>query len=867
MSTITSYTVENITMMKNLLSTLLLAGTSVSFGQLFINEYSCSNYGGPTAFDGQRYDWAEIYNAGGAAVDLTGYYLSDDALELNKWAIPVGATVPAGGFTKVFFSKLNTVSAGEVHPDFSLTQCKGEWIILCDTDGATVMDSLKMVKKSQKNHSISRTTNGAATWGADITPTCGATNATVFSYYVPMPTMSVAPGYYAGAQNVTLTCSDAGAQIRYTTNGTTPTGASTLYAGAINISTTTVLRAIAINPSPTIPASYVETNTYFIGAASSHTMPVISVCGDQVTAFLNDVAPGSFSNNFDGHFEMFEDGAVLADEGTGWYNKHGNDSWAYDQRGFDFVMQDGYGLNYSVVHQVFPQTPRPDFQHLICKPAANDNYPVGLPGSPCHLRDAFVHTISQLGDLRLDERTSRFMIVYVDGQYWGLYDIREKADDQDYTDYYYNQPGSEIDFMKTWGGTWAEYGNSTHWDDLRTYILTGDMTDPVQYDYVKTELNIGSLIDYIVLNSYAVTSDWLNWNTAWWHGHVPAAAGGDKQKWRYVLWDNDATWGHYINYTGVPSTGPTADPCNPELLVDPGGEGHIPILLQLTLNESFKYEYVTRYIDLFNGILSCPEMHANLDSFVTEMTPEMAGQTAEWGGTVGGWNTNITALHTYFDARCAALAAGLIGCYSLSGPYTLTVVVDPPGAGEVKVNSEWVSPYPWTGTYFGGIWTIFEANDFVGFDFDYWSATSHTFANPDSLSDTLTFTANDTIVAHFVVEGTPPPPPPPPPIDPGPPPPPPATFAGFHMPNGFSPNGDSNNDWLQYFVGYDIESFDLKIFDRWGNMIFNTSSNGTYWDGIYKGKLLNTGIYTYTLNYVQTAVGKQETSGNIMLIR
>ena len=291
--------------MKSILSSLLIFGSCLAYGQLYINEHSCSNSNGPTDFEGDRPDWAELYNAGATAVNLTGYYLSDRETNLTKFEIPAGASVPAGGFTKVFFSRKGVVAAGEVHASFALRQCADEWIILTDPFG-DVVDSLKLIKsrRTQKNHSYARTTDGAGTWGICTTPTLGATNTGVLNYYAPTPVLSVEAGFYPGPQNVTITCSDLGAEIRYTTDGTVPTGASTLYVGPVNIAATSVLRAIAINPSPMIPNSFVETNSYFIGV--THTMPVISICGNQITAFINDVAPGSFTNNFDGHFEFFE---------------------------------------------------------------------------------------------------------------------------------------------------------------------------------------------------------------------------------------------------------------------------------------------------------------------------------------------------------------------------------------------------------------------------------------------------------------------------------------------------------------------------------------------------------------------------------
>jgi hypothetical protein len=73
-----------------------------------------------------------------------------------------------------------------------------------------------------------------------------------------------------------------------------------------------------------------------------------------------------------GAFELFEEDGSFIDEGEGDFNKHGNDSWAYDQRGFDFIMRDQYGHNGRINHQIFNNSPRPKHQRVILKPAASD---------------------------------------------------------------------------------------------------------------------------------------------------------------------------------------------------------------------------------------------------------------------------------------------------------------------------------------------------------------------------------------------------------------------------------------------------------------------------------------------------------------
>ena len=200
--------------------------------------------------------------------------------------------------------------------------------------------------------------------------------------------------------------------------------------------------------------------------------------------------------------------------------------------------------------------------------------------------------------------------------------------------------------------------------------------------------------------------DWLNWNTGWWRGLDPA---GDKKKWRYVLWDMDATFGHYVNYTGIPDQSANADPCNPEFLPDPGGQGHTEILVKLMDNPTFYQFYVSRFIDLGNTVYSCDYMINHLDSLIALIEPEMAGQVAKWGSSISTWNNNVQNLRTFINDRCLAIQQGMIDCYNLVGPYEMIFDVDPAGAGDIKVNSIWLNNYPFTGSYYGAIDILLKA--------------------------------------------------------------------------------------------------------------------------------------------------------------
>ncbi|HMG14634.1 MAG TPA: CotH kinase family protein, partial [Saprospiraceae bacterium] len=535
---------------------------------------------------------------------------------------------------------------------------------------------------------------------------------------------------------------------RYTLDGSDPVTTSTLYTKPIVINATKVLRCRTFPNDKTIYPSHIEFNTYFIGPASKHSVKVVSIAGG---SGISNLLNGTQSSP-EGTFELFDENGVFKDESTGEYNKHGNDSWAYQQRGVDYITRDQFGNDSEIHNKIFKLTDRKDFQRIILKPAANDNYPAS--GGGAHIRDAYVHELAQRAHMDLDVRTYEPCILYVNGAYWGVYELREKADDKDYTDYYYNLDEKEIDYMKTWGATWAEYGSLAPWSTLRSYILANDMTIPANFKYVSDRLNLQSLADYFIINIHTVCKDWLNWNTAWWHGQD---AKGNAQKWRYSLWDEDATFGHYVNYTGIPNINADADPCDIDKLgsnSDP--QMHTDVLSKLFQNKTFHDYYINRYADLNNTYLSCDYMTKLLDELIARIDPEMPRHIARWGGTYNEWKANVKFLKDFINERCVDIETGLVDCYQLKGPYDLTVVVLPQGSpNNVKVNSIIPSSYAFDAKYYGGTDLSFGALPGTGWKFDKWKTKKMTIAPGVLFPDVTSNIAQaDTLFAYFIVECT-----------------------------------------------------------------------------------------------------------------
>ncbi|MBK8472846.1 MAG: CotH kinase family protein [Sphingobacteriales bacterium] len=711
-----------------------LFATTMAQAQVVINEFSAANVSIVDDNYGEYEDVIELYNTAATATDLTGWYMSDRTSEPTKWQFPAGTSIAANGFLRIWASGKNELSGGNIHTNFKITQTRNvEAIVLADPSG-TPVDINEIDIPNKRNHSWGRTTNGAASWGVMTTPTIGANNANVKLPYALKPEIDPPGGGYTSSVTVTLSTDEPNSIIRYTTDGTAPTGTSPVYSAPITLTSTTVVRAVTYSNDTQIPSSFIESNTYFIDV--SHSVKILSVYSGGVFDLLdgdNDIEP-------EGGFEMYSPTFERLDESYGQYNKHGNDSWAYDQRGFDYIVQDEYGYDYAVHDAVFPNTDRDEYQRLIIKAAANDNYPFE---EGAHIRDAYLHVLSQRANLALDERSYEPCVVYLNGEYWGLYELREKVDDDDYTDYYYDKDGEDIDFIKTWGWAWTEYGDQAQWNDLYDFIVGNDMTDAGNYAYVESKFNLLSLIDYIIINTQSVCTDWLNYNTGWWHSN------DDEVKWRYILWDLDATFGHYINYTGVPDDSPTANPCDNQSpdISDP--EGHTEMLTALLQNETFRENYLNRYADLNNTYFTCEYMIGLLDSMIMRIEPEMAGQTARWGGTVADWQDKVQELRDFILTRCVAIDQGIADCYDVV-PYNIVIKVEPPLSGTAIINNIANTNDTWTGLYYSDITLDMAAIPNAGYLFDRWEIANGT-PPTDIYAENivLDITATDTIIAHF----------------------------------------------------------------------------------------------------------------------
>ncbi|MFN8115580.1 MAG: CotH kinase family protein [Bacteroidia bacterium] len=819
--------------------------------QVKINEYSASNSGASILDNtGNNSDWIELYNSGSTTVNLGGWNLSDDPTQPTKYTIPSGITIAPSGFLRLWCSGkgIPANAVGHVHTNFKLTQCQGDWIVV--KNGSTLVDSVQL-HRTQATHSWGRKPDGSSTWNIFTTPTPNSSNtSTGYSAYAPTPVMNVAPGFYSGTKIVSLSVTPSNSlTIYYTTNGSEPTTGSSIYVSTpVSISSTSVLRAYAVSSDPTILPSFMETNTYFINETIDSHYGVVSVSGG---APLDQLLGGT-QNTPATHFEYFEN-QTFKTEGYGTANKHGNDSWAYNQRGIDVETFDEYGYNNAYKHQFFVDpnmndvSTRKEFQHVILKAAASDNYSSSNNTGKlsCHMRDAFVQSYAFQKGFELDGRRNKHVIVFKNGAYWGIYELRESFEG-DYTDYYYKQPSDSIDNLAYWGSLQIRNGSDTGWVNLYNFIMANSMTNVANYAYVESKLNFKSLVDYMVYNSYVVNSDFINWNSAWWRGR---ATQGDKKKWRYWMWDMDNVYDLGENFSGLPTTDMNSSPCDYTNAFQNAGPnmGHPDILEKLLTNPDFKAYYINRYADLINTALKCDKIMPHFNYFKTILTPEMPRQIAKWGGTMVEWKSNMDTLEAKINKRCALIDSAIVNCYNVTGPFDITVDVDPPGAGDVKLNSIWLNNFLWTGHYFGGVKMSFQQTvlDTALYEFDYWEFKNHIPSmNTTDDSVSIQLVTSDNVIAHYIEKKK-----------------------EVLFPTAFTPNGDNRNDILLPLGTRNVKSMTFQIWNRWGQLVFSSSDVNKGWDGNFQGAPAQTGVYAYMIDYFNTAGEEKVIKGNVTLIR
>ena len=241
-----------------------------------ISEFLADNEEGLLDSRGERPDWIELHNPGTIPVNLRGYFLTDTAEELDRWRFPE-LIIPPRGYAVVFAAGLEP---GELEPETSLhtsfrLRSDGEYLALVAPDGVTVLSEFSPGYPRQFED-VSYGRNALGREGYYIEPTPGEPNGDGVIGFLDNPAFSIGRGCYEEPFTLELSSSDPLATIRFTTDGSAPTGPNdgTLYREPIEITATATVRAASFREG--YEPSDVMTHTYvFLSqvAGQSNTQP------------------------------------------------------------------------------------------------------------------------------------------------------------------------------------------------------------------------------------------------------------------------------------------------------------------------------------------------------------------------------------------------------------------------------------------------------------------------------------------------------------------------------------------------------------------------------------------------------------------
>ena len=488
----------------NLYDFALLADQSTLEGiPLAINEFMASNSDSIQDPQGQYDDWIEIHNYGTDAIDIAGMYLTDNLSLPTKWRIPAGnpaaTTIAAGGYLLIWADN-DTTDAG-LHANFKL-DADGEEIGLFDSDGATPIDSVTFGEQAG-DISYGRYPDAGDYWRAFGSPSPAAQNIGVYEGVVSDVEFSHERGFYDESFYLTLATETEETIIYYTLDGTEPFDITeserfpmgTVYTGPLSISKTTVLKAIATKTG--WKPSNIKTHTYIFvqdvvrqsptGQTPGAGWPAGSVNGQIINYGMD---PDIVNNHrWAGLVEdalldiptisLVTDIANLFDRSTGIYVNARNDgpNWerrtsvellnpdgtpgfgldaglrirgAYSRSGsnpkhaFRLIFRNEYGAG-KLRYPLFGDEGVDEFDKIDLRTSQNFSWAYEGDYRNTFIRDIFSRDIQR--DMGQPYTRSRYYHLYINGQYWGLYQTQERAD-ADFAESYLGGDQEEYDVIK-----------------------------------------------------------------------------------------------------------------------------------------------------------------------------------------------------------------------------------------------------------------------------------------------------------------------------------------------------------------------------------------------------------------------------------
>lgn len=670
-------------------------------------------------------------------LSIQGYNITNHSSDFSLIPfLTIASTSIEEATTEWFIS--NSCTDEGYHTNFKISS-EGETIYLYMPNGS-IADSIQ-VPQLYSNVSYGRFPDGSNDFFYFMAPTPRLENANPEDEMLnPSLTFSPEAGYYNATQNISIQTNLDNVEVRYTTDGSKPDSSSQLFTSPIGISNPTTLRAAIFRNQTQIGET--AGNTYLVNAR--HSLPVVSLAtapknffdyneGILVEGPNAQPSDPHYGANYwmdwekEVHFELFDvNGNRQINQGAG-VKVTGNYSRMWALKSLALYARSQYGKG-SFQYKFFNDRSYDKFETLLLRNSGNDfGYTM--------IRDGFVSEISKTLDL--DRLAFQPSIVYLNGEYWGILNMRDKPNEH-YFKNNYNIEEEELNLLE--GNNSVIHGSASEYQELMNYINNRELSNDEAFAHVEKQIDIDCFIGYQLVQLFINNGDWPGNNIKYWKSNSP------NSRWRWLLYDTDFGMGLYnvnkynentlVSATATNSSGWSNPPWSTLLF------------RKLLTNTGFKHQFINRAADLMNTIFSPLEMNNKIDSIVAIVEPEMDGHLNKWGGSMNSWNNRINEMKTFSNNRPTYMRNHIQSFFQLSNNCSVTVTVSNSQTGKVKINTITPQSYPFGGVYFSNVPVKFKALPEPGYRFVRWEG------NSQSTEPEIELLLNGTSNLHAVFEQT-----------------------------------------------------------------------------------------------------------------
>jgi hypothetical protein len=683
---------------------LLVVSVFTGNAQVRINEICAAN--GDIKYDPDFYNyssWVELYNEGDVPIDIGGWHITDKPENPTLWTIPPNTVISAYGYIILWCDQENT----SLHTNFSLDS-DGEQLILRNVEGETVDDVL-FPKHPVPNISYGRIGSGHFELLNHPTP-ASDNDESIGTSPLENPNVSMAAGRYSGPVSIAITHSTGTATIRYTMDGSEPNEDSDAYTGPIPIGATSTLKVKAFADGWLPSKSVVE--TYFINEHEFN-MKVISVSVNP--KYLYDEKTGIYvigTNGVPGRgsdtpvnwnqswwrhadIEFFErSGAKIFDKSVD-IQISGNYSRQKPQKSFEVKARDKYGKSF-FEQRLFPHKNIEKVKGFLLRNS-------GTEWSVTHFRDDLTQ-YSTFGQMDIDFQDSEPYAIYLNGEYWGILNLREKIG-ENYIESNYNLSAGQFDIMEKNGrvisGSNEKY--DAFMDSLRKEV---NLENPETITFLERNVDVQEFINYYVTNIYYSCTDWPHNNIKYWNPK--------NGKIRYLLYDMDYSMNHGTTTSTptYPSLNVVTDPQHPK------GEWSTRHIRNALRNPIFRKRFISTMSTSLQTTFATARLNGLISKFRDRYEDEMVHHMERWDGSMDRWNLRVQQMRDFVNQRNDFLKQHMEEFFRLQDQQVaLSVTVLPEAGGKYELNGITHSDNLEDAFYYHGLPVNFKAIPRPGYRF------------------------------------------------------------------------------------------------------------------------------------------------------